>query len=324
MDNFLIELEAKMPPRQTISLRTEPDIYGMSKIVSRSLNLPFTPYSFSNLAHGWFHADIKYIEQFGIINDYKYLVATKEHERFFKKNNKKSYAVGMPYCYAAQYDKKRIARIQNSLLVMPPHGLDSSNESWNEKTYVKQISELKQDFDYVVACIHHSCVTKGNWVNEFKKHDIPFIIGAQMDDRNALIRMHRLFSAFEYMTTNIMGSHVVYASYSGCKVSIYGDYAEWKHEDLKEDVLFIEYPFVFDHVIHCSSKAYVQEKFNYLLANPKDAKDRIEWAKKELGYENIKSYLYLAWLFGWMPHQQLYFWSIKIFLKIKKTIVSFL
>ena len=318
MSIFLTELESSMPLRQSVKLSTEPDIYGLSRLISKSLYMPFTPYSFANFQHGWVYADLEYVEQFGILNDYKYLVATKEQEELFKNNNKLAIAVGAPYIYAAEYDKKKITRKPNSLLVMPPHGLDFTNENWDEQSYVKEISSLNDSFDHIVACVHHSCIKKGNWINEFKKHGISYIIGAQMDDKNALIRMHRLFSSFEYMTTNIIGSHIAYAAYSGCKVSIYGNYAEWKEDGLKDDALYKEYPFILKQKIKSDSKAFVTKKFPDLFLHPKSAKLKIEWAQKELGNKNMKSYIGIASLLGWLPHQQLYYWSLKIFLKIKK------
>lgn len=323
MSIFLTELESSMPSRQSVKLSTEPDLYGLSRLISKSLYMPFTPYSFANFQHGWIHADLEHIEQFGILNNYKYLVATKEQEELFKNNNKLSIAVGAPYIYVAEYDKKKIIRKPNSLLVMPPHGLDRRDMNWDEQSYVKEISLLNDSFDHIVACVHHSCVTKGNWVNEFKKYGISCIIGAQMEDKNALIRMHRLFSSFEYMTTNVIGSHIAYAAYSGCKVSIYGNYAEWKEDDLKDDALFKEYPFLLKKIIKSYSKAFVTKKFPDLFLHPKSAQLKIEWAQKELGKKNKKSYIDIARLLGWLPHQQLYYWSIKFFLKIKKMIGFF-
>ena len=123
MKDFVATLQNALPPVEYVKLKMEPDLYGASRLVSRKLHLPFTPLSFANWLHGWLSTDLKYIEQFGVLSNYKYLVATKEHEHFFRKNGKRSKAVGAPFICAKEFDKVEIKRKKNSLLVMPAHGL---------------------------------------------------------------------------------------------------------------------------------------------------------------------------------------------------------
>jgi hypothetical protein len=293
-------------------------------MISSALGLPYTPHSFVNWLHGWCFSNLEYIEQFGFTNDFLYLVATKEEELFFKRNYKSALAVGAPYTYAEKFDSCKIRREPNSLLVMPPHGLPFSHENWSEESYVEKISNLKSDFDHIVACIHSSCIDKNKWVEQLDNYGIPWIVGADMHDRNALVRMHRLFSSFEYMTTNSIGSHIAYAAYSGCKVSIYGDFLEWGEEDVKDDDLYVKYPHVMHHNLCQSSRDSIFDKFPFLFIPPKEASEKREWANDQLGRANHKSYVRLAVLLAWLPSQQLYFWSLKIFFKIKRKLSSWL
>ncbi len=318
MSSFLKTLLNSLPVVEHKKLRNELDCYGISRMISQKLYLPFTPVSFANWLHGWLYVDLKYIEQFGLISNYKYLVATKEQEDFFKAQGRDAVAVGAPYIYAEDFEKVEIERQLNSLLVMPPHGMSYTEEEWDEETYVKQIHCLRDDFDIIVACVHSSCADKNKWVVFFEKYGIPWITGADMHDKNALIRMQRIFKSFEYMTTNCIGSHVAYAAYSGCKVSIYGDYMEFSKEDVKEDVLYMNFPHVMEHNLHGASKEVVSKKFPFLFVHPKIACDWQNWAADQLGANNKKTYFQLANHIGWLPLQQVFFWSFKIYFKMKK------
>lgn len=323
LNDFVTTLKRSLPPIEFIKLRTEADCYGMSWMISSALRVPFTPRSIPNWLHGWCFANLKYIEQFGVINNLTYLVATKDQELFFEQNGKSALAVGAPFTYAAQFDDYDVLREPNSLLVMPPHGLPFSNESWPEESYVQKINGLKSDFGKIVVCLHPSCVDKNKWLEEFDKYNIPWIVGADMHDKNALVRMHRIFTSFDYMTTNCIGSHVAYAAYSGCKVSIFGDYIEWTEIDVKDDELYVKYPHVMHHNLSQSSKDKVSNTLPFLFVHPTKASKNVQWASEELGGKNKKSYVRLAVLLGWLPHQQLYFWSIKLLLKIKMRISSY-
>jgi len=319
LDNYLEQLMAKLPPIEHIKLRSEADCYGIANIVSREINLPITPRSSSDWQHGWvIQGDVKYIEQLtGITSAKKHLVALDEQEVFLRKNGIKSKAVGAPFTYIEGIDTQ-IERQANSLLVMPPHGMPYTNVKWDEETYVKNIDELKKYFDLIVACVHQSCVKKNNWIGTFKKYSIPWVCGAEMHDKNALIRMHRIFKSFEYMTTNTVGSHIAYAAYSGCKVSIYGKYCEFSKEVQMADVAYIERPEMLDHNLLCASEQAIKTKFPFLFVHPKNATENRKWAYEQLGANNKVSFYELAKHLGWLPHDQLYFFTSRVCRKLKK------
>jgi hypothetical protein len=319
-NEFKNKILLTLPDIKPSKLRCEPDCYGISRLISRKLHLQFTPLSFVNWLHAWFSLDLEYVEQFGMDSTKKYLVATEKHENFLKSRGKNAKAIGAPYVYVKILDDLKITRNPGSLLVMPPHGLSYTTEKFDEAKYVQVINELKKDFKDVVVCIHPSCIDKNHWVKSFNKIGIPFIVGANLADKNSLIRMHRIFQHFEFVTTNKIGSHVAYAAYSGCKVSIYGDYEEFKDDDLKNDLLYKAYPHVLKHNLHSGSEKKIREKYHFLFTHPKDAIDLIDWAAIELG-EKYRLPLYkLPYHLGWLPHQQLYHWLIKIIFKLNSVI----
>ena len=128
--------------------------------------------------------------------------------------------------------------------------------------------------------------------------------------------MYRLFKSFEFMTTNAIGSHVVYAAYCGCKVSIFGDYAEYSSEDYKDDPFYNRFPFLLEHNLKYSSKKSIENLFPYLFSHPKEARIRIKWAEEELGKANKVSFEELGKLLGWNWQGQIAFFTRRIYLKV--------
>lgn len=300
------QIESLLPPVRMVTMRDEADYYGASRIIARSLGLPFKPKSFTGWKHGWLHAPLKYVEQLTGNSRYtRFLVAAKEHELFLRQHGIEAKAVGMPFLYVDTAETKHIKRIPNSLLVMPPHSLPYTKHAWSEELYADQIAALADDFDVIVACLHHSCVQKKLWIDAFEKHGIPWITGADSTDTNALLRMHRIFRSFEYMTTNAVGSHIVYAAYCGCKVSIYGSYQEYTEEDYKHDTAYQKFSLLLEHNLASSTEKSIQKAYPFLFSHPAEAAARREWAAEQLGESNRVSAKKIAKLLGWSFMPQL-------------------
>ena len=306
-----------LPAIEKIDVRGEVDYYGISYLIAKKQKLSFVPISSTGWKHGWMVADLKYKEQLTVGgNTANFLMPLKSHEIFLKKRGINAKAVGMPFIYVEDIETKKIERQSNSLLVMPPHSLPYTNHTWNEESYAKQINALRDDFDLIVVCLHYSCVEKKLWIDVFEKYNIPWVTGADAQDKNSLIRMYRLFNSFEFMTTNVIGSHVVYAAYCGCKVSIFGDYAEYNSEDYKDDPFYNRFPFLLEHNIRSSSKESIENLFPYLFLHPKEAKIRIKWAEEELGKANKVTFDELVKLLGWNLQDQVIFFTRRIYLKV--------
>jgi len=313
-------IKSSLPKIEHTIMRDEADYYGISQLIAKKLSLLLKPKSFAGWKHGWLYMDLKYVEQLTGGNKIHklFLVAKKEQALFLKEKGFNAQAVGMPFIYADELDNVEIKRYKNSLLVMPPHSLPYTSHSWSEDTYAKNISELKEDFNLIVVCLHYSCVQKNLWIDAFKKYDIPYVIGADATDKNSLIRMSRLFRSFEYMTTNAIGSHVVYASYSGCKVSVYGEYQEYTLDDYKEDKSYQKVPFLLDYNLKAQSEKNVRHLFPFLFTHPKEAQLYQHWAEEELGKSNLLSLKKLSVLLGWTWKLQLEY----LFIGIPKKIIS--
>jgi len=60
--------------------------------------------------------------------------------------------------------------------------------------------------------------------------------------------MQRIIRSFEFATTNIIGSHVAYAAYCGCRVAFYGENQELKIDDVLSHPYYRANPKLGEHV----------------------------------------------------------------------------
>lgn len=308
MSTIKDKIEFILPPVEKCVMNDEAEYYGMAAIIAQKSGLLVHRKSLSGWKHGWLYAALKYPEQISGDRSYKhYLVAKEEHAHFMREHGISATAVGMPFVYVEEVETLSVDRIPGSLLVMPPHSLPYTSHEWDEEKYAEEISKLKEDFNHIVVCLHYSCVTNNLWIRAFQNHDIPWILGADSRDCNSLLRMSRIFRSFEYMTTNSIGSHVVYAAYSGCKVSIYGHYLEYTKKDFENDSAYRRLPFLLEHNLFYSTREYVKRQYPFLFCHPIDAENLRNWAGQELGVENKVSFEVLTNLLKWTFFNQMYY-----------------
>lgn len=202
-------------------------------------------------------------------------------------------AIGLPIIYLADIQLNRMA---GSLLVMPVHSLSVTNEQWDDDEYTEYIQSISHHFSRIAVCVHSACIIKGNW-DAFIKAGFEVVSGADVEDANSLQRMANLFSQFEYVTSNEFGSQVAYASYFGCKVSVFGPRVKFRKEDYANLSIFINAPELLDITERVSS--YMFGAYKQFVVNPWQANTHQEWAAWELGEQNKKTPPELIRLFGW-------------------------
>lgn len=225
-----------------------------------------------------------------------YLVARQDEANYLAANGLQSQAIGLPFVYAQPIFAPRIP---NSLLVMPAHSLAYTQHQWKFESYVNQIVDIAGKFDRVVACIHPSCVQKGYWQPQFEEAGIECVIGADAYDANGLVRMKTLLNQFEFMTTNMLGSHVVYAAASGARISIFGEYAEYKSEDFASSEFYNLHPHVLHPILRLFSESYVRKTYPQFDCVPWKAVFATNWAAMELGVDRRRTPAEMRKLFGW-------------------------
>ena len=295
--------DLNLPPR---NYDVRGGAYGDQLIAAKHCGLSAPPWGVEGeWQHGWVVKERNIHPEFVVGSDGKsfsrrekgkVFVAREDQVLYLKScGYKRVVAIGLPIIYLANNQLNRMA---GSLLVMPAHSLSETNEQWNDDEYVEYIKSISSHFSRIVVCIHSSCVIKGNW-SAFIKAGFEVVNGAEEKDASSLQRMADLFSQFEYLTTNEFGSHVVYASYFGCKVSVIGPRPKFNKEDYLNLTFYKNAPELLGILDDWNQKNFLREIYSRFVVNPWQATTHQEWAAWELGEQNKKSPAELTRLFGW-------------------------
>jgi len=255
--------------------------------------------------HGWI-SQYRAVDPAAVIGGYGSYAEVKETEYFWvARKDEEDYlqqcgyrrakAIGLPVVYLPN---KQVDRVKGSLLVMPMHSLPYTTHQWNFEAYADAIAQIRDAFTSVVVCVHQSCWQRGIWVGSFRRRGFEVIQGAG-SDRNALHRLQDLFTGFEYVTTNSYGSHLVYASFFGAKVSIYGPYAAFGKSDYANTLLYQECPHILQPMLKEVAESTVRGRYPFLFCHPIEAIQNKEWGAHEVGSPCKVSPEELRRLFGW-------------------------
>lgn len=278
----------------------EPDFYGATDCIAHSLGMARPYPSEVTWTHGWFKRD-KFIESSFNCQRKKHvnnLVYTKwVRDEMAHLGYQKLHPVGAPILYAGQ---TQVPRISDSVLYIPQHSTESiafDNKNQSFDVYAAVLDEFRNK-KLLAVCLGAKDVLIGNYVKTFEDRKIPWITGAWIFDRNALVRMQRIFRSFEYMVTDTQGSHIPYAAYCGCKVIL----RETSTKMVSRKILYdnTESWIMKDRMkIRKSGLEYLKEIAPFLFGTLESAETQIKWGEIELGYENKLDPEKIGELLGW-------------------------
>lgn len=288
-------------------------VYGCRRLISQYCGFQEIPWqgklnmSGDNWQHGWLplHFNVHYEiiamaidgDTFRIRETTRFFVAREDQVDYLKQCGYKDvHAIGLPFVYTRT---PNVERIPGSLLVLPVHSVEETRHDRKSEEYAEYIKSISHRFSRVCISIHPSDLRKGYWVKDFQERGLPYVSGANFKDANALDRMRQLFSTFDFVTTNGFGSHLAYASFCGSKVSICGPYEEDKPEDHQDSSFAKKAPDAFRLLASAATQKAIKEHFESFFIDPWDATTRIDWAKSQLGFGNMRSINETKRLLGW-------------------------
>lgn len=211
----------------------------------------------------------------------QFFVARQDQVDYLKSHGyKKIKAIGMPIIYV---DVPKIDREPGSLLIMPVHTLDHTTLDIDFESYIDSIVSVSDKFSNIVACIHPSCIKKSYWVDSFIERGISVISGAHIADQNSLLRMAVLFSKFEFVTSNGLGSHLAYSAFFGAKPSIYGHLVKYETKNIHNEGIYKNCPELTPILRQKLTAEYKKKIFSCFYCMPWEAEECIEWAEFQLG-----------------------------------------
>ena len=291
----------------------EVEFYGAYDLLIKYLGEKKLPYQMRkriNWQHGWYpdYYQEGSTDPFVTTQNWAWsdpacynLVARKtEEKKLHQFGVTNAMAVGLPVVYAPE---KSYERIPDSLLVMPGHSLDYISIETKEEEYVGYLDSIRKQFSKVTVCLHPSCLRNGYWVNTFKKHGYDIVMGVEITNQHAFHRLQRYFLEHEYCTTNLTGSHLIYASLFGCKVSLTGPVPQLSLDDFVNSIHWVDREdkhgllHSFDKMsVPVFSRHYPQ----FMVGHPREAKQHIELARYECGFDNKMTHSQYAEVLRWI------------------------
>ena len=277
-------------------------IYGALNLIRNYCSFPgWTP---GEWQHGWLPEFYNNVPEMILGSDgltrfrksRSYYVAREDQKQTLNKNGYSNvYSIGLPIIYC---NKKNYKRVEGSLLIMPDHTLDERDEASKDGEYLEYLLRFKGYFSHVTLCLHKACFDKGRWK---KLHQIAdkVIVGADPKSSNSFERLAELMTTHEFMTTNDFGSHVPYAAYFGCKVSIGGPRPNYNPSDISKSIFYRNCPECLELRLKIHEENTFAKSFTFFMVDPHHAEKHEEWAQWELGLQCKKSPAELRKIFGW-------------------------
>jgi glycosyltransferase involved in cell wall biosynthesis/SAM-dependent methyltransferase len=278
----------------------EADFYGAIDCIAHDLSLARPPPSNATWTHGWYRGEKFHESHFNFSRnrEVKNLVYTQRvRDEMIKLGYTKVHTVGAPILYASQTE---VPRIPKSVLAVPLHSTESlafDHKTPNKGILSAIVDEIGSDVPFAV-CVGAKDVLLGNFIHNLESRGIPWITGAWIFDRNALVRMQRIFRSFEYVVTDAIGSHIAYAAYCGCKVVLRDATSDFPSETVLYDkrAEWLKYE---EKRPRKATNGHLQEIAPFLFGSMAEAIPQVEWGKQELGHSHKLDSTELAKLLSW-------------------------
>jgi len=204
---------------------------------------------------------------------------------------------GLPFAYVPRQHTSRFA---DSLLAFPPHSAESERVTVDQGAYLDYLESLKQDFEAIYISIYH--LDMGGAMHKAAlARGLRVIQGARPDDANSLLRMRSILDSFTYATSNVMGSHMLYALFAGCQFSFCGPIYGYDESvflgggnphGLSSDYV--------RQILELQSEPYLRERFErFFVSHPRMGVQDVRFAEDAIGIRFVMSPDQIEDALGW-------------------------
>lgn len=292
-----------------IEVRNSCDRYGFSYLIASQLNLPFVPNCFANWVHGWSwgdNFDSEHILGIKKYHDSLSIVVNNQKERVALESSGYCNVVvgGLPFLYVPKQNVKADA---GALLAFLPHSSEGAKANAMQIEYLDYLASCLPDFSEIFVSIY--------WLNnsdalqhEIRKRKLKPVLGARPDDRNSLIRIRMMLEYCPFVTSNVMGSHIAYALFVGCKVSLTGPCFEYGREVFcKDTTYYLKHKVYFDKFIETCSTPFIKSKYPWLFVDhPLQGIKDVEFGMEAVGAKSKLNQSQIMKALGWTIGGQIY------------------
>lgn len=206
-------------------------------------------------------------------------------------------AIGLPITYVRPSGARRVP---NSLLVMPPHGHRTHGpEDVEAEVYADAIAAIRSRFEHVWVGLSDGDIAQDQWVTSFRRRGIDVFTTTDLADPRGLMRLRKILETFEYVTTNGFGSHIAIAAYCGARISVWGPFAEFPRERMRETHGAKMFPELLEQACALCSGEALRAHYPFLFVEPDQAGVQEAWGAQQVGEPWRVAPDELNRLFGW-------------------------
>lgn len=283
----LLNIESFLPERVMLPVRNEGDRFGFSYMVANRSKMKQTPIVRCSWVHGWHWYPLKlndilkgsmeYIKRSNVV------VATQHQSSNLKKYipNANIIAGGLPYNYVPNPE---LPRKKDAVIAFLPKSLKENDEHLGARGFIDFLKKNRFKYNNPTICIFGGDADRIDLIKYVMDSDFNYIIGADPNDINSLLRMKIIFSFYEYAIGPTIGSYIPYAHTMGCRAAIVGEFVNVSK--IKNSIYLN-----FD---------YIHKNYPYLFCSDLDEfKLYVDWAHHEVGTVNTLPLEKVKELFGW-------------------------
>lgn len=291
----------RLPPFVPVKITSGVDRYGFSSVLANRCGRRVVPRSFANWVHGWMWHEEPTDELLACsrLPREVTIVVRNEKERttLVDAGFRDVRMGGLPFAYVQRQHESRHA---DALLAFPPHSAESEKVTVDQGAYLDYLESLKNDFEAVHVSIYY--LDMGGAMHKAAlARGLRVIQGARPDDANSLVRMRAILDSFSYVTSNVMGSHMLYALFAGCRFSFCGPIYGY------DESVYLgagnRHGHTTDYVqqlLELQSEPYLRERFDrFFVDNPRMGIEDLSFAEEAIGMRFIMAPDQIEDALGW-------------------------
>lgn len=302
-DSFL----SNLPPFSPIKITSGVDRYGFSSVLAARCGRRWVPRSFANWVHGWIWADEPSAELLAcakLPRDVTMVVRSEIEKSALVYEGFKDVRVGgLPFAYVKRQHK---FRHDDSLLAFPPHSAEAERVTADQSEYLDYLENLRKDFDSIFISVYYLDL-HGPLHKAAEARGLRVVQGARPDDANSLLRVRSLLDSFAYVTSNVMGSHMLYALFSGCKFSFSGPMYGYDESEFLAGGNPLGHSSAYIQTsLRLHSEDYLRSKFGeFFMAHPRMGLQGSSFASDAIGMRFLMEPRQIEHALGWNVKDQI-------------------
>ena len=313
-----------LPAIAPAKLTSGVDRYGFSSVLAQRCGRRIVPRSFANWGHGWIWHDEPTAELLACAKlpwDLTIVVCNTAEQLALEAYGFKDVRIGgLPFAYIK---RQHTHRQTDSLLAFPPHSAEVERLTEDQAAYMDYLVTMKQYFEEVYVSVF-SIDMGGPLHKAAQIRGLRVVQGARPDDANSLLRTRAILDSFTHVTTNCMGSHMIYALFAGCKFSFCGPmYAFDESYFLTDQNPFGHSSEYIQLSVKILSEPYLREKFGrFFVDDPRMGLQDVSFAANSIGERSVMLPHQIEDALGWGVGGQIKGYATGARRRLSRSIIS--